>query len=261
MRWALWTSEGVVAATVFGVAVYVGFSYLLTSSQVPKRSLLEMLGALVRETVLALFITALLPLYVAIGRRSGSGKQPIVLVHGYTQNRVNFIYLARALRKRGFGPLYGFNYFSYADIRKNGERLARFLDRVRQETGASSVDLVCHSMGGLVARACIRLDPSRVRKCVTIASPHLGVRWGGPIVGRGGRQLRAGTRFLNELASTPLAVPMLSIYSRHDNVACPGETISSLSRWGGQDLALDHLGHLSILFDARVAEAVANYLV
>src|SRR5512143_4166842 len=103
MRWALWTSEGVVGATVLGVALYVAVSYLLTAAYVPKRSYAELLVALVRETVLALFITLLSPLYLfALGRRQGAGKQPIVLVHGYTQNRVNFIYLARALRKRGF---------------------------------------------------------------------------------------------------------------------------------------------------------------
>ena len=256
----MWTSESVVAATILGVAIYVLGSYSLTSRYVPRRSLGETLGAVLREGLLALFITPLLPLYVALGRKQGAGKQPIVLVHGYTQNRVNFIYLARALRRRGLGPLYGFNYFSYGDIRKNGERLARFVDRVRRETGAESVDLVCHSMGGLVARHCIRLDPSRVRKCVTIASPHTGVRWGGPVIGPGGRQLRAGAPFLEELSGVPLAVPMLSIYSRHDNVACPGERISSLQRWGGDDLVLDHLGHLSILFDARVAAAVAGFL-
>jgi len=260
MHWALWTTEGVVAATTVGVAIYVAGSYLFTFAHVPRRAFGETLGAVLREGLLALFITALLPLYVALGRKQGAGKQPIVLVHGYTQNRVNFIYLARALRRRGFGPVYGFNYFSYGDIRKNGERLARFVDRVRRETGAASVDLVCHSMGGLVARHCIRLDPSRVRKCVTIASPHTGVRWGGPVIGPGGRQLRAGTPFLEELAAVPLAVPTLSIYSRHDNVACPGERISSLQRWGGDDFAVDHLGHLSILFDARVAEAVAGFL-
>jgi triacylglycerol lipase len=261
MRWAMWTSEGVAVATVLGVMIYVCVSYLLTARHVPRRELAETIGSLLRESYLALFITALLPLYVAFGRRSGAGKQPIVLVHGYTQNRVDFIYLARVLRRRGFGPLYGFNYFSYADIRKSGERLARFVDRIREETGAASVDLVCHSMGGLVARQCIRLDPARVRKCVTIASPHAGVRWwAGPVLGRGGRQLLAGTRFLEDLAAVPLAVPTLSIYSRHDNVACPAEHISSLQRWGGDDLAVDHLGHLSILFDARVADAVAGFL-
>ncbi len=66
---------------------------------------------------------------------------------------------------------------------------------------------------------------------------------------------------MKELAVEPLAIPMLSIYSRHDNVACPGERVSSLRKWeGGRDLALDHLGHLAILFDARVADAVCEFL-
>ncbi len=174
MRWAVWTGEGVVIATIVGVTLYIAFSYLLTNPFVPKRPMGEMAGSLLRETFLALLVTALLPLYVALGRRQGSGSQPVVLVHGYTQNRVDFVYLSRALRRRGLGPVYGFNYYSLGDIRHNAKRLARFIDAVRHETGAAAVDLVCHSMGGLVARQCVRLDPSRIRRCVTIASPHSG---------------------------------------------------------------------------------------
>jgi pimeloyl-ACP methyl ester carboxylesterase len=117
-------------------------------------------------------------------------------------------------------------------------------------------------MGGLVARHCIRLQPDRVRRCVTIASPHSGVGFHRiPIVGRGGRQLRAGTRFLMELSGAPLGVPMLSIFSTHDNIVAPAHTAASLEPWGGRDFVVDHVGHLTILFDKRVATAVADFLV
>ena len=260
MRWAVWTGEGVVIATIVGVTLYIAFSYLLTNPFVPKRPMGEMAGSLLRETILAVVIT-LLPFYVAVGHKRGRGDHPVVLVHGYTQNRVNFIYLSRFLRARGLAPIYGFNYFSFGDIRSNGKRLARFVERVCKDTGATSVDLVCHSMGGLVARQCIRLAPGRVRRCVTIASPHSGVRYRVPIIGRGGRQLRAGTRFLMELSGAPLGVPMLSIFSTHDNIVAPAEASASLAPWGGSDFVVDHVGHLAILFDKRVANAVADFLL
>ena len=115
-------------------------------------------------------------------------------------------------------------------------------------------------MGGLVARHCIRLAPDRVRRCVTIASPHSGVGFRKiPIVGRGGRQLRAGTRFLMELSGAPLGVPMLSIFSTHDNIVAPAHSAASLEPWGGRDFVVDHVGHLTILFDKRVANAVADF--
>ncbi len=250
-----------VVAILAGVAVYVLVTFVMTYAHVPRRGIHHTLGYAFRETFLAVLVTLLFPLYVAFGHKRGAGQRPVVLVHGYTQNRVDFIYLSRFLRARGLGPIYGFNYFSFADIRANGKRLARFVEHVCKDTGASGVDLVCHSMGGLVARSCIRLVPDRVRSCVTIASPHSGVRFRGPILGRGGRQLRAGTRFLVELSGAPLGVPMLSIFSTHDNVVSPAHPTSSLAPWGGRDFVVDHVGHLTILFDKRVANAVADFLL
>ncbi len=64
---------------------------------------------------------------------------------------------------------------SYAD------RLRRCVDGILNATGSNQVDLVCHSMGGLVGRAYTRwlsLDAnghSKVRRVFTIASPARGV--------------------------------------------------------------------------------------
>ena len=261
MTYAERATAALLVAVVGGVLVYVLVTFAITWAHMPKRGMHHTLLYAFRESVLAVAITLLLPFYVAVGQKRGRGQHPVVLVHGYTQNRVNFIYLSRFLRARGLGPIYGFNYFSFGDIRASGKRLARFVERVCKDTGASSVDLVCHSMGGLVARQCIRLAPKRVRRCVTIASPHSGVRYRVPIVGRGGRQLRAGTRFLMELSGAPLGVPMLSIFSTHDNIVAPAEASASLAPWGGRDFVVDHVGHLTILFDKRVANAVADFLI
>ncbi len=266
MSYAARASLGLLGAIFLGVFVYVVVTFLIAYAHVPKRGVFHTFGYAFRESVLAVLVTLLFPLYIAVGHKRGSGARPVVLVHGYTQNRVDFVYMSRFLRARGLGPIYGFNYFSFADIRKSGERLARFVERVSKETGAGAVDLVCHSMGGLVARAAIRADAKRgvachVRRCVTIASPHSGVRFRGPILGRGGRQLRAGTRFLSELGTAPLGVPMLSIYSTHDNIVTPARSAASLSAFGGRDFVVDHVGHLTILFDKRVATAVADFLL
>ncbi len=254
-------SLGIAAAVLGGIAIYVLVTFALTYAHVPKRGLHLTFGAMFRESMLSLFITALFPIYVGVGHKRGSGTRPVVLVHGYTQNRSDFVYLSRYLRRRGLGPIYGFNYFSFGDIRKSGTRLAKFVARVCKETGVDAVDLVGHSMGGLVARYCIRLEPERVRRCVTIASPHSGIRMRTPVLGRGARQLRAGTRFIMELSGAPLGVPMLSVYSTHDNIVSPGAASSSLERWGGRDFVVDHVGHLTILFDKRVAGAVADFLL
>jgi triacylglycerol esterase/lipase EstA (alpha/beta hydrolase family) len=46
---------------------------------------------------------------------------------------------------------------------------------LRQRTGAAQVALVCHSMGGLVARAYLRAYGDEAVACVvTLGSPHRG---------------------------------------------------------------------------------------
>ena len=261
MSYAARASLGLLGAIVASVLVYVLVTFAMTWAHLPKRGIHHTLGYAFRETYLAVVVTLLFPLYVAVGHKRGKGARPVILVHGYTQNRVDFIYLSRFLRARGLGPIYGFNYFSFADIRASGKRLARYVERVCKDSGAARVDLVCHSMGGLVARAAVRLEGDRVRRVVTIASPHSGVRFRGPILGRGGRQLRAGTRFISELGTAPLGVPMLSIFSTHDNIVAPAHPSASLAPYGGRDFVVDHVGHLTILFDKRVATAVAEFLL
>jgi pimeloyl-ACP methyl ester carboxylesterase len=191
------------------------------------------------------------------------GDVPIVFVHGYMQNRVGFLGLARSLAQKGLGPMYGFNYPWFASMASNAKRLDRFVDRVCKETGAAGVDLVCHSMGGLVAMEMMRDEAQReklkVRRCVTIATPHGGVMWKGPLLGVGAAALRRGSKLLAAHAGAKLSVPTLSVYSTHDNVVHPKES-SSLALRGGRDVEVEGLAHLAILFAPEVADHVAAFL-
>jgi pimeloyl-ACP methyl ester carboxylesterase len=187
---------------------------------------------------------------------------PVVFVHGYFQNRVDFVGLARALSKGHDAPLFGFNYPWTDLVPNNAKRLARFIEEVCAETGASQVDLVCHSLGGIVALEYIHEGgDARVRRCVTVASPHAGVAWRGPVIGTVGlgQQVRSGCAFLRDRAGRKIAIPCLSIYSTHDNVVHP-PTTSALAARGGVDLVIDGVGHLSLLFTPSVYETIASFL-
>ncbi len=255
-----WVCVSVAAGFGFGVLGFTLVTYAVARSHHEPRPLRSALGNVAREVLLTVVMQPLLPLYFLLGRRmGGAGGVPIILVHGYLQNRVDFLYLARVLRRRGLGPLYGFNYWSLGRIEKSAERLGRFADRACEETGAARVDLVCHSLGGLVGVELARARPERVRRLATLASPHAGIAWPGPVPGDVGRQMKRGARFLAERASVPAPVPILSVYSTHDNVVYPART-SSRAGVGGTDLVVAGVGHYGILFDRVAANAVADFL-
>lgn len=269
-------AAGAIALVVgVGIVGYVLGSFLLMGRHVGARQRGASLRALIRELWIAFWTQPLLPLFYLFGHRMDSlfvqrGKDglakervPIVFVHGYMQNRVGFVGLARSLARRGLGPMYGFNYPWFASVDSNARRLDRFVARVCKESGSPAVDLVCHSMGGLVAMEMMRGEAKReklaVRRCVTIATPHAGVMWQGPLLGIGASSLRRGSKLLETQAGTKLAVPCLSIYSSHDNVVHPKES-SSLAIRGGRDVEVAGLAHLAILFAPEVADHVAAFL-
>lgn len=275
-----------VLALVVGIGAYVFGSFLLMGRHVSARELGRSLRELGREIWVAVLTQPILPLFYFVGHRmdaffgrgvsrqrgeaspaadpaEGERHVPVIFVHGYMQNRVGFLGLARALRRRGAGPLFGFNYPWFASLASNARRLDRFVEKICAETGVPSVDLICHSMGGLVAIEMMRDEARRgalkVRRCVTIASPHAGIAWKGPLLGAGAGSLRRGSKLLEAHAGATLAIPTLSVYSTHDNVVHPKET-SSLALRGGRDIEIDGPAHLAILFSAEVAQHVAEFL-
>lgn len=119
---------------------------------------------------------------------AGHGTQyPIVLVHGFTGSRSlwNFVDVPEALRQDGHGGSEGpaeFRVF-HAELPPfgrpddNAAVLAEQVAQVLARTGASRVNLIAHSKGGLDARAFISLyNQDRVASLTTVASPHRGTR-------------------------------------------------------------------------------------
>ncbi|MBN1669220.1 MAG: alpha/beta fold hydrolase [Anaerolineales bacterium] len=95
--------------------------------------------------------------------------------------------LIGALQGAGYSPDDGYLRIFFYDWRKplewNAARLADFIQQVRQQTGASQVELIGHSMGGLVARAYVQSFsyPGDVAHLVTLGSPHQGAAVAYPI--------------------------------------------------------------------------------
>src|SRR5262245_17277471 len=101
----------------------------------------------------------------------------VVPVPGLGRAPSNFVCLRSFLASRGVRTFASFSYLPRVDYQRLVPRLARRIDEVCRDTGAPRVDVVGHSLGGLVARHLVELgDGSRVRRLVTLGPPYYSAR-------------------------------------------------------------------------------------
>lgn len=187
----------------------------------------------------------------------GHGPRPIILVHGFAMNRANFWLLARRLASAGLGPIYGFEYWTLGKAGVAARELAAFVDQVRTATGAAEVDVIGHSMGGLVARyfAAFVGGDGAMRHLVTIGSPHGGTPASHFGVGAARKELLTGSALVARLAAAPplARTQLLVIWSRGDALV-PSTHEARIP--GAEEIVYDDLGHLGLLISRRVAADV-----
>jgi pimeloyl-ACP methyl ester carboxylesterase len=188
--------------------------------------------------------------------RSG---RPILLVHGFMQARSTFALLGLRLSGYGLGPLYTVNLpTSEGGLEHHARVLSERIDQVRRATGARQVDIVAHSTGGLAARLAEsgRRAP-RVRRLVTLGTPHKGTQLAHLALGATARDIRPGAEVLRRLPP-PSPGQLVAISSAHDFFVVPPENARAAPE--GRDILVRHVGHLSLLTDPEVAEEVVRAL-
>jgi triacylglycerol esterase/lipase EstA (alpha/beta hydrolase family) len=259
-------AEILVAAVVLGCVAYDAATYGLAFRVGPRPPHLVRTALVELASVVVLMI--LWPLWWVLGAsyqlaEQGEGKKrnPVILLHGLFMNRSQWLWLGRHLIRRGVGNLYGTSYFSPQSVATSARHLQKFVAEVMARENASQVDIVAHSLGGLVARYYIeKLGGSEhVARLVTIGSPHKGTRlgrlglWLLPVA----RELSAESELLAGLR--PLdAVKYTSIWSRSDAVVVPADSSSVAP--AGTDCVFDDMGHLTMLLSSRVADRIVEHL-
>jgi len=145
--------------------------------------------------------------------------------------------------------------------RDHAEELAAALGDLRSASGADSVDIVAHSMGGLAVRWYLLTHPDApVRRAVFIASPHRGTLSAHLAWGDGRDDMMPGSPFLDTLntrAPVPPGVDVITVRTLIDTHIVPGE---SATLPGAPDYALCCSTHAGLLQDRDVLEIVRSFL-
>jgi pimeloyl-ACP methyl ester carboxylesterase len=197
----------------------------------------------------------------------GREHPPVLLLHGFIDNRSVFVLLRRSLRRHGWEHVEALNYSPLScDIRAAAELLGRHVEELCERTGHSRVDVVGHSLGGLIARyyaQCMGGD-ARIRTVVTLGTPHSGTRavpllTAHPII----RQMRPDSDVIQELSepAPQCTTHFVSFWSDLDQLMIPLRT----ARLDHPDLIVHNVrvsgvGHLALPVHGAVAAGIRKAL-
>ncbi|GGL00635.1 esterase/lipase family protein [Mangrovihabitans endophyticus] len=214
-------------------------------------------------TLLAVCLAALL-LAPAAPAAAAPGT-PVIFVHGFSGSASNWITAESVFRAGGYSSsdLYAYEYDSYGDNVDNARGLATYVSMVRARTGAAKVDIVNHSMGGLVSLWYLKElgGSAYVNHLASLAGANHGTTAASTCLAfRTCQQMYPGSSFINTLSAgdeTPGSTRYATWYSPCDGVIIP-YTSTRLSGATNNYVACEtHLGYLT---DTTILSRVRSFL-
>ena len=186
-----------------------------------------------------------------------TGRRGVVLVHGFMCNRGLWLPWFSRLQAQGHAYVAVDLEPALGSIDDYAATIDEAVQRVTQATGRAPV-LLCHSMGGLAARAWLRAHPGReahVHRVLTLGTPH-----GGTWLGRfshavNGRQMRLAGDWVQGLLRTepPARAGRFTCwYSNCDNIVFPASTAALA---GADNRFVAGVAHVQMAFHPAVMDA------
>ncbi|MFD2763141.1 lipase family alpha/beta hydrolase [Micromonospora eburnea] len=210
---------------------------------------------------------------------AAASANPVIVVGGLIGISIAYEPIAARLRADGYRVwIYQLPGLGVGDIRDSARALSSYVDQVRAATGATKVDLVTHSEGGLVSRWYVKFlgGADRVAHYVSLGTPQQGTYVANIMnfVGLGScagvvacQQMSIGSDFLaalNDGDETPGAVRWTTVRTWQDELVRPvdnavladGATNVLVQGW----CPLRVVGHLGLVLDGTTYTVVRQAL-
>jgi triacylglycerol esterase/lipase EstA (alpha/beta hydrolase family) len=188
---------------------------------------------------------------------------PILLVHGFACNSSCLLWLKWRLQQNGHRRVRAVSYVPPAgNVHKLVPQIKRHIRQLLDDTGATRIHYIAHSMGGLLVRD-VLADPDFadcIDKVICLGSPHHGSRAANliaPFVPGAVRQMQYESDYIKSLAATPGSARYFNIHSQMDDLVLP---VNSAVVPGMTHLTVDYLGHCSLLYSPRVVALIERCL-
>src|SRR5471030_1662092 len=188
---------------------------------------------------------------------------PVLLIHGYGCNGGYWRPLSARLRAAGISHYAIDLEPPTAGIDDYVPQVQAASEMLRAASGADSMVIVAHSMGGLVARAWLRRHgDARLACLITLGTPHHGTALARLGLGRNARQMRRDGDWLPALSGAETAArraAITSLFSHHDNIVAPQESCRLPGARNVEFAGIGHveLGRAEVVLDVVMAEIKA----
>jgi triacylglycerol lipase len=195
-----------------------------------------------------------------------SDNVPLLLIHGFLGTRGSMYLLERRLVDDGFIVVsFNIGAINVRDIRRSAFMIHRKIDRILAETPAKKIDILGHSMGGLIGLYYVKKlgGAARVRRLIMMGTPvHgtwaalLGIATLG-LWSTSSWQLLPRSRFLDELhqGQIPEEVEVHTIAAARDWMVPLATT-----RLTGANAMTVPLGHSSLVVSEEVYQRLISVL-
>lgn len=196
-------------------------------------------------------------------------KRPLLLIHGIFHNHSAFFKIKRQLLSHGWDKIYTINLSTYSQgIEDLAILTEKKVDAILEQTNSDKVDIIAHSLGGIIARYYIQIltGHQKVKHCITLGTPHQGTLLSNVGIGKSIKEIRITSGLIKKLNSKPLpkSVSFTSFWSPFDAMVWPSRyaQIKHDSKTDShiQNIEVLNAGHAGLLFSKEVFYKIATIL-
>ncbi len=189
------------------------------------------------------------------------GHPPLIFVHGLGGSRGDFLLMSSYFWLKGRSRHYRIHFKKGLSMQQMAKALAMFIRKVKEVNSEKKVDIVAHSLGGVVSRIALsdhRLSNS-VRTMVTLGSPHQGTHAARLLSSTTLRDLRPDSALITSLRRKkwPKKTRGITLWSRNDLMIVPHE---SAKLPGTTSIEMTPFTHYSYLIDPKCWKVVHEAL-
>lgn len=196
-----------------------------------------------------------------------AGRDPILFVHGYNGYVTTFKTFVKWFKEDGW-PLSRLHNWAYNSAQSNvttAKEISKMVDKLREITGATKVDIITHSMGALASRYYIKNlgGAAKVDDWISLGGPNHGTNLANFCFTTACVEMRPNSAFLNALnqEETPGEVSYTTwrTLTGCDNTITPAESVELV---GAVNIILEKcVSHVNLHETKSIYEEVREWVI